>query len=158
MIDNEKKINYREADLGDLPELLRFEQEIIKAERPYDATLKEDPISYYDLANLLQSDQALVLLAECDDGLIASGFARIESSKPYLTHRQHGYLGFMFVAERYRGKGINKQIIQRLAAWLKSKHVYEMSLDVYSDNEAAVRAYQKAGFKKNLIEMRMEIK
>jgi len=39
----------RDAVLEDLPFLKEFEQEIIKAERPFDPTIRQDPVSYYDL-------------------------------------------------------------------------------------------------------------
>ena len=39
------KVSIRKATLEDLPKLLNFEQEIIEAERPFDVTIKEGPIS-----------------------------------------------------------------------------------------------------------------
>ena len=46
-------IQFRVANLTDLPILLQFEQGIITAERPFDPTLKPDPISYYNLEELI---------------------------------------------------------------------------------------------------------
>ena len=67
------------------------------------------------------------------------------------------YLGFMFVREEHRGQGINKLIIQGLVDWTRTKGVNEMRLEVYDGNEAAVKAYEKAGFTKNLVEMRIRL-
>ena len=39
----------RQARHTDLDTLFRFEQGVITAERPFDPTLKKDPIHYYDL-------------------------------------------------------------------------------------------------------------
>ena len=47
------EIKIRKALLGDLEQLLVFEQDLIKTERPFDLTLKPDPINYYDLESLL---------------------------------------------------------------------------------------------------------
>ena len=44
--------------------------------------------------------------------------------------------------------------LKRLA---KAKGIGEMRLDVYHDNQPAVRAYNKAGFTRHLVDMRMEI-
>jgi ribosomal protein S18 acetylase RimI-like enzyme len=63
----------------------------------------------------------------------------------------------MFTKPEYRGRGINKMIIERLNDWAKSKKLKEVRLDVYSDNESAIRAYKKAGFKKHMVTMRIEI-
>ena len=45
-----------------------------------------------------------------------------------------------------------------LAQWCMSKNIHELRLQVYNDNEVALKAYEKAGFTKHLIEMRMELK
>lgn len=63
----------------------------------------------------------------------------------------------MYVDPEYFGNGINKKIIDELKIWALSRNINEIRLDVYSDNLAAVKAYEKAGLKKHLINMRMEI-
>jgi RimJ/RimL family protein N-acetyltransferase len=89
--------------------------------------------------------------------LIGSGYARIDPSRHYLKHTRHAYCGFMYVDPAYRGKGVNQLIIDALKAWARSKNLTELRLDVYPVNEAAVRAYEKAGFTPYLINMRMGI-
>ena len=64
----------------------------------------------------------------------------------------------MFVAPNYRGKGVNKLITDALLHWCKEQGVYEIRLDVYDTNPAALRAYEKAGFKNNLINMRLDLR
>lgn len=152
-----KKLIIRKAGAKDLETLFSFEQGVISAERPYDTTLKTGPIHYYELENMLTDENVRVVVAEMDDKLVASGYARIEASKPYLKHSHHAYLGFMYVEPQHRGKGINKKIIEALADWARSKNVFELRLEVYYGNEAAIRAYEKTGFKKHMIEMRMNM-
>ena len=86
--------------------------------------------------------------------LIGSGYARIEASKHYLLHTRHAYLGFMYVVPEHRGKGVNQLIIEALKQWSLSQNITELRLDVYSENQPAINAYEKAGFTKYLIEMR----
>ncbi len=62
----------RPATPADLSILLTFEQGIIAAERPYDQTLRPDPISYYDIGELIASPEAEVIVAELDGVLIGS--------------------------------------------------------------------------------------
>ncbi len=147
----------RKATPADLDTLLRFEQGVIHAERPYDQTLSNGTINYYDLADMITDPDVEVVVAELDKEIIASGYARIQKSKPYLRHSTYAYLGFMFVVEEHRGKGIINLILEALKKWTVSKGVTEMRLEVYNDNIAAVKAYEKAGFKKHMIEMRMDI-
>ena len=150
-----EKINIRPATLSDLPKLYAFEQGIITAERPFDPTLKPGHINYYDLKALVESDQSEVLVAEVDGEVVASGYANIIEAKDYLIHKKYSYLGFMFVDPNQRGKGIIKLILEGLKNWSKTQGIDEIRLDVYEDNIPAVKAYEKAGFKKHTVEMRL---
>jgi len=150
-------IAVRAATLDDLPILLEFEQGIITAERPFDPTLREGEIHYYDIAAMITAIDVEVVVAEAGSEIIGSGYARIEQSKIYLKHRQHAYLGFMYVKPEYRGKGVNKMVIDALQQWVILKNIDELSLEVYDENLPAVRAYEKIGFSKLLVQMRMGI-
>src|SRR5687767_14410120 len=107
----------RAARPEDLDILYRFEQGIITAERPFNETLKPGHINYYDLKEMLTLPHVYIAVALDGDKIIGSGYARIESSKHYLQHQQHSYLGFMYVEPEYRGKGVNRLIIDALKAW-----------------------------------------
>jgi RimJ/RimL family protein N-acetyltransferase len=150
-------ITVRRATTADLPTLLRFEQGVISAERPMDPTIKDGPIYYYDLAAMLASPHVHLIVAETDGTLIGSAYARIDPSRLYLRHTHHAYCGFMYVEPAYRGQGVNQLIIDALKAWAKSKKLTELRLDVYTSNDIAIRAYEKAGFTPYLINMRMGI-
>ena len=151
------EIKIRKASLLDLGQLLDFEQDLIKTERPFDPTLKPDPINYYDLRSLLTSPLAEVVVAEADNKIIASGYARIDRSRPFLKHSNHAYLGFMYVLPEYRGQGINRRIIDALKNWAATQHITEFSLEVYYDNISAIKAYEKIGFSKYILEMRFNL-
>ena len=147
----------RIATLDDLPILLEFEQGVIEAERPMDPTIKAAPIHYYNIPELINSDQSEVFVSEINGEIIASGYAKIKPDRHYLKHQNQGYLGFMFVKEDHRGKGINQMILNALINWCKGKEIIEIRLDVYDSNENALKAYKKAGFKNHMIQMRMDI-
>ena len=147
----------RKAELDDLPTLQKFKLGLIQAELPMDETIKKDATSYYDLKELIQSPDADIFVVEVDQQLVASGYAKIMEDQPYLKHDKQGYLGFMFVLEDFRGRGYSQQILEALTSWCKNRGVFEIRLDVYSMNQAALRAYEKAGLKSHLIKMRMNI-
>lgn len=150
-----EEILIRKATKMDLEILLEFEQGIIKAERPFDPTLDDDPISYYNLGEMITSENAEVLVAEYQGEVIASGYAKIKNAKHYLNHDRYSYLGFMYTHPEHRGKGVNKKIVDGLKEWSFSKGLKEIRLTVYDENDGAIRAYEKVGFKKHLIEMRL---
>jgi ribosomal protein S18 acetylase RimI-like enzyme len=106
---------------------------------------------------MITDDDVFVAVAECNGELVGSGYARIENGKPYLKHKIYAYLGFMYVKENSRGKGVNKLIIDALNEWICACGIDEVRLDVYVDNPGAIRAYEKAGFKGHLLNMRMSL-
>lgn len=149
-------LNIRKATLEDIPTLLEFEQGVIKAERPMNPTIQEGHINYYNLKSLITDDNSILLVAELESELVASGYAKIMPDRHYLKHEYQGYLGFMFVPEEHRGNGYNKKIIDALIDWCKNREVYEIRLDVYPSNESAIKAYQKAGFQNYMLAMRLD--
>ena len=152
-----EEIVIRKATINDLEQLYPFEQGVIAAERPYDPTLKEELIHYYDIKEMIEAPHIELVVAEVNNKLIASGYARIEKVEPFLKHDSHAWLGFMFVHPDYRGHGINKKIIDVLKNWALSQNVKELRLQVYFDNLSAIKAYEKIGFSKHMIEMRFNL-
>ena len=147
----------RPATFADMDTLLRFEQGVISAERPFDPTLRPGHIHYYDLEEMIRAPHIELLIAEEAGQAIGSGYARIEKARHYLNHPLHAYLGFMYVLPEHRGKGVNQLIIAALQEWAKSKNINELVLDVYNDNARAIRAYEKTGFIRHLIQMRKPV-
>ena len=144
----------RPAVLSDLDILYEFEQAIIEAERPFDPAIRrEENVHYYDLPALIASPEVELLVAAADERIVACGYARIEGSKAYLRHREHCYLGFMYVTPEHRGKGLNKKILEALESWSAARGVTEFTLEVYTANVAAIRAYEKAGYSGIVLEM-----
>ncbi len=150
-------LTLRPATRADLPTLLQFEQGIITAERPYDRTLRPDPISYYDLGALIDAPDAYVIVAELNGEIIASASALKQASRPYTQPAFHAYLGFMYVAPEHRGNGVNKLLLNDLFAWAKANDLPELHLTVYPGNAPAIRAYTKTGFEPYILEMRMNL-
>ena len=60
------KYTIREAITDELKTLQEFEQGVVKYERPFAPNLKEDPIVYYDIQNLIERDDAQVLVVVVD--------------------------------------------------------------------------------------------
>ena len=106
---------------------------------------------------MLTAAHVEVVIAETDNKIIASGYARIDNSKSFLKHEKHAYLGFMYVLPEFRGKGLNKRIIDNLKNWATSQHINEFRLEVYYDNVAAIKAYEKIGFSRYSLEMRYNL-
>ena len=148
-------ISIRTAVIDDLPILLAFERGIIETERPWDPTVRTgNDVHYYDLAELVESPDAEVIVAVSDGEIVGSGYALIITAKPYRTYDRYAYLGFMYVVPEFRGAGVNKRIIEGLENWSRSQGVTEMILEVYAENSTAIRAYEKSGYAGIVLRMR----
>lgn len=151
------EIVLRPAVYEDMNSLLEFEQGVIAAERPFEPTLKAGAVNYYDIDEMIRSENIKLVVALIDQELIGCGYALKEKGKPFQKFEHFAYIGFMFVKPQHRGKGVSKKILQDLTQWAKSENINEIRLDVYGDNMAAVRAYEKAGFSKHLVHMRLDL-
>ena len=147
----------RKATAEDLPVLMEFMKGLVEAERPMDPTIKDGHVVYYDLSEIMANDESDLFVVELNKELVASGYAKIKDDRHYLKHSKQGYLGFMFVPEKHRGNGYNKLIMETLLKWCKDRKIFEIRLDVYENNPSAIRAYEKLGFYKHMINMRLDL-
>lgn len=154
---NTKEISIRRATKADLPKLAEFLQFLVVAERPFDPTLKEGEIFYYNVEEFISDEKSEILVIDYKHQIIGCGYAQIRSAKPFQKFESFGYLGFMYVSPEFRGKGFNNLLLNDLKKWVLSQGITEVRLEVYSENEAAVRAYEKAGFKQISTTMRCDI-
>ena len=151
-------LKIRQAKLNDLEILLEFEQLLIDYERNLTSHIKEGHINYYDIKFLIRKSYSNVIVAEINGEIIGSGYAFIKSNKTYKKPEKYVYLGFMYVKEEQRGKGVNKSIMNELIEWGKKMGHHIFKLDVYSNNSSAINAYQKAGFKVEELNMILNLK
>ncbi|TXD53466.1 MULTISPECIES: GNAT family N-acetyltransferase [unclassified Polaribacter] len=147
----------RTAELEDLETLLTFEQGVIEAEKPLDPFLGTGDLQYYNIPELITAKDIHFLVVVADKELIASGYVRLENSKHYHKNPQHGYIGFIFVKPSFRGQRVSTLLLKSLKDWSLKKDLKELRLDVYSNNVAAIKAYERFGFSKSLVNMRMGI-
>lgn len=143
----------RPAQLHDIAALRVFEQGVIAAERPFALNLKADDIHYYDIEALISDEDSVLIVAERDGELLACGYAKVQLAKPHIHPDKYAYLGFMYVVPEQRGKQLIDKVFEALIAWSADQGVSAFELDVYSANESAIRAYQRLGFKPNLVQM-----
>jgi len=115
-------------------------------------------INYYDLLDYIKVDHTEVVVAVIDGKIVGSGYGQIRDRKEFFKQNKFGYIGFMYVEKEYRGQGISQRIIQYLSDWFVTKGIEEIQLDVYDQNPRAIKAYEKAGFEKYLVRMRINLK
>ncbi|MFT4573241.1 GNAT family N-acetyltransferase [Marinomonas primoryensis] len=149
-------MNFRDANFNDRPKLLALEQALIEAERPFNKLTKVDA-TYHDLDALISVADTLFLVVEIDGQIVATGYVQICASKTYLQHSHHGYLGFMYVVPQCRGQGLNKKLLEKLIVWGQERGIRDFYLEVYTQNNVAIKAYEKVGFTSSVVEMKLTL-
>ena len=150
-------IKIRKASHSDIETLKAFQRKLVEFERPFDPTIKKGDVEYYNIKNKLNSDKVRFLIAEADGKPVGCGLGEIMKNVKWSVHKYKGYIGLMFVEEDFRGKGISKMIIEDIIKWFKENKIKDARLLVYAENKGAVRAYEKAGFKHLMDEMKLDL-
>jgi GNAT superfamily N-acetyltransferase len=151
-------LTVRTASQNDLSTLLQFEQGLITAERPFDPRIKREDTHYYNLPMMLDSERYELAIAELDGIPVGCGYAKVLTPNQCFTFEKYSYLGFMYTDPKYRGQGVNKAVMEYLYNWSWAKGIYEIRLEVYPNNPAAIRAYEKAGMTTGLQMMRIDLR
>lgn len=92
------------------------------------------------LADSLNSEHALVLVAETERGIIgqlAIGFASSGVAE----------LG-MLVASGWRGRGVGSALLRESIDWARAAGAHKIALQVWPHNTAAIALYEKFGFQR----------
>ena len=63
----------------------------------------------------------------------------------------------MYIPKIYKNEN-QDEIIEYLKEWCLSKNIIEIRLDVYDTNISAIKSYEKSGFKKDMVNMRVRLK
>ncbi|MDO4451568.1 MAG: GNAT family protein [Lachnospiraceae bacterium] len=142
-----QNVTFREPVIEDAKEIVDFYNYVggetsflsfEKDEYPLDVEAQKESIKETN-----ESPINTMLLAIVDGKIVGIGTI---SSSHKIKSRHSGELGIVVVQE-YQGKGIGSSIIQQLIDWAKGNGVTtRIQLDTRTDNELAVKLYQKFGF------------
>lgn len=95
--------------------------------------------------NQAPGKQGLHLVAELAGQVVGSAGVMAEER---LRRRHAGGLGIA-VATRAQGQGVGKALMQAMVDWADQwAHLLRLELTVFSDNERAIRLYERFGFER----------
>jgi len=80
--------------------------------------------------------------------------SKIRKKPSYFPMKYAGYCDDLFVLPKYRSMGVGRKLLTKLLKWFKSKKIKYFEIDVYSNNEIAVKAYRSLGFRDYILKMR----
>jgi GNAT superfamily N-acetyltransferase len=88
-------------------------------------------------------------------GFIAASFSA--SNSPLMQPMNIVRIGSVCVAEAFWGKGIGRQLMERVKGWAIEHNAQELRLSVWPFNERAARMYAEFGFESRTVDMGMRL-
>ena len=151
-------VTTRKARLADLPLLGALEKEFSRDERkivlsetprlkPYiQRTPDRDRIVARWMRGWIRSRNALVLIAEKGGRPVGFSTASVETNKGIYGPVRFGFIGFVFVRQTYRGRGISSLMMKEMLTWFTKRKIKHVSLSVMAGNQPARAIWKKWGF------------
>ena len=102
-----------------------------------------EPYSVYVYRFFLNNWPELCLMAKCGDELVGSIISKVETHRDV---RLRGYIGMLAVEEKFRGRGIAKQLIGKSLDIMIAKGCDEIILETEVVNKKALKLYEGFGF------------
>lgn len=133
----------RAAEKNDVPLILQFIRELAAYEREPQAAMATEADLLRDGFSGPGESNFRVLIAE-DDGAPA-GFAFFFYNYSTWLGRRGIYLEDLFVRPAFRGKGIGKKLLGRVARIALDENCYGVRWEVLDWNTPAIRFYESLG-------------
>lgn len=147
-----EEINIRSAELRDIPALGRLLYEVHKVHSDVRPDLfKAGARKYTDgqLEEILQSGERPVFVAEQDGQVAGYAFCIPKQlvGDRSMTDVRTLYIDDLCVDEAARGKHIGTKLYDFVLDFAKRQGYYNVTLNVWVDNKAAVKFYEKIGLR-----------
>ncbi len=106
----------------------------------------------YLKADLTKRNSGIFIALE-DDEIVGMVVVKILKALPVSKYDKKGYISNLYVREPFRNRGVGKKLVQRAMAWLRSKDVPNVFLEIHAKNLSAQGLYRKLGFKDYSVKM-----
>ncbi|MDQ2834775.1 MAG: GNAT family N-acetyltransferase [Acidobacteriota bacterium] len=135
----------RPATAADVPQILAFVRELAAYEREPDAVHATEADLLRDGFGEIRRFECIVAESEEPRGRVASGFALYFFN--YSTWRGHTgiHIEDLYVRPEYRGKGIGKALLTRVAEIAVAEGCTRLQWDVLEWNTPAIGFYEEMG-------------
>jgi ribosomal protein S18 acetylase RimI-like enzyme len=155
------EIKIEEAKRKDLNSIVKLGMALAEYHRKFDEYYKSGKERKKEFKKLLLKKSGKrnfkVLVAKDKNKILAYGIASIEKPALYAKPKKIGKLTNLYVKERYRKRGIGKQIFDEFLEWFKSRDIKHIELSVDARNQIAISAYKKYGFFEFQKKMRLDL-
>src|SRR5262245_44137471 len=145
------EISVRGCGRNDLPVMQRAWLEYFNNVARSDMHLRPDAEAAMKqwLGTRYRQPNSLGLVAEMSESLAGFLIGRIddwESVPPVIDPRRIGIIDAVYVTERYRRKGIGKQLIDKAIATMRAANAVAVETTYDAWNDASAQSWHRAGF------------
>jgi len=153
----------RRATDGDMQAIGRLGAMLVKAHYDFDAKRfipprENTPQGYASfLTSQLSNDKVVIMVAEVDGVVAGYTYAGIEGYDWMSLRGPAGVLYDILVDPEFRKHGVGKSLLDATIGVLKSGGVNQVLLSTAVQNEEAQRLFDRAGFRRTMIEMTKEL-
>lgn len=145
-------MNIRRAESRDIPRILELLSQVLEVHAVIRPDLFVSGTRKYteaELKEIIQDDLRPIFVAEDLDGTIMGYcFCILQdvSHSNNLRDSKTLYMDDLCVDEHYRRRNVGKALCEYAAAFGRQQGCYDMTLNVWEGNDAAMNFYRKMGF------------
>ena len=153
----------RPATRADVPAIGRLGALLVRTHYEFDTKrflpVTQETSSRYGsfLGSQMAEPHVCVLVAEREGKVIGYTYAAVEGYDYMALRGPAGALYDIVVDPEYRGQGVGRQLLDATLAFLKSHGAPRVVLSTAERNEAAQRLFEKAGFRRTMVELTREL-
>jgi ribosomal protein S18 acetylase RimI-like enzyme len=152
----------RLAESRDLPALGRLGAKLVRAHHGFDplrfmAPMPETEGGYaWFLGTQLEEPDVVIYVAEQAGAVVGYVYAGLEPQSWKELRDPAGFIHDVVVDEPARGHGIATHLVEAAASWLEEHGAPRVLLWTAERNPGAQRLFERAGFRRTMIEMTRE--
>lgn len=159
---SDPQVTVRPATREDLPALGRLAASLVRLHHEFDPQrfMPATPRTQYGYASWLGSQleekSVIVLVAEREGEVLGYTYSGVEGPDWMSLRGPAGVLHDIVVDPGHRGQGVGRQLLEATIAALEARRVPRVVLHTAARNEGAHRLFERAGFRRTMIEMTRE--
>lgn len=159
---SDPQVTVRPATREDLPALGRLAASLVRLHHEFDPQrfMPATPRTQYGYASWLGSQleekSVIVLVAEREGEVLGYTYSGVEGPDWMSLRGPAGVLHDIVVDPGHRGQGVGLLLLEATIAALEARRVPRVVLHTAARNEGAHRLFERAGFRRTMIEMTRE--
>ena len=153
----------RPATTADLPVLGRLGAMLMRVHYDFDVqrflypgTEPERGYASF-LGTQMRDEDSVVLVAELEGQVIGYVYAAIEPLSWKELRDQAGFIHDIAVDPLARGAGVGAQLLEAAVEWLRGHGMHRVMLWTAEQNSTGQRLFERAGFRRTMVEMTREL-